>query len=223
MATGKKSFVLYTDLHETVKQLPDNKAGILFKTILAYVNDENPDVKDLLIKIAFEPVKLQLKRDLKKWEKEHNQRILAGQASAEARRLAKEQSEREATESNDRSTTVDEIKQASTVTGIVTVTENESVKTGYREIFSFFSNSKFSELWEEFLKLKRRKKASTADVQLSSQLNKLVEISENKIEIALKIIEKSVNSGWPDFYPLKDGPKQFSPHINGINIDEQFK
>lgn len=65
---GKNSFVLYTDLHETVKQLPDNKAGILFKTILSYVNDENPVVKDLVVKIAFEPIKLQLKRDLKKWE-----------------------------------------------------------------------------------------------------------------------------------------------------------
>jgi hypothetical protein len=123
---GKKSFVLYTDLHETVKQLPDNKAGILFKTILAYVNDENPAVKDLLIKIAFEPVKLQLKRDLKKWEQEHAQRIEAGKISAEKRRLAKEQSEREATEVNDRSTTVDENQEASTVTGIVTV--NDTVK-----------------------------------------------------------------------------------------------
>jgi vacuolar-type H+-ATPase subunit I/STV1 len=68
MAEGKKSFILYADLHSTVQFLPDDKAGKLLKTILSYVNDENPEITDLLVKIAFEPIKLQLKRDLKKWD-----------------------------------------------------------------------------------------------------------------------------------------------------------
>lgn len=68
MASGKNSFVLYTDLIHTVKKMSDSKAGELFKTILSYVNDENPIIEDLLIEIAFEPIKQALKRDLKKWE-----------------------------------------------------------------------------------------------------------------------------------------------------------
>ena len=68
MAENKKSFILYSDLIHTVSKLPNDKAGELFKHILAYVNDENPVSEDLIIQIAFEPVKLQLKRDLKKWE-----------------------------------------------------------------------------------------------------------------------------------------------------------
>lgn len=69
MANNKKSFVLYCDLIATVDHLPDKKAGELFKHILKYVNDENPISKDLIVRIAFEPIKQQLKRDLKKYEK----------------------------------------------------------------------------------------------------------------------------------------------------------
>jgi hypothetical protein len=63
----KNSFVLYADLIHTVKKLPDDKAGLLLKLILAYVNDENPETDDIILQISFEPIKQQLKRDLVKW------------------------------------------------------------------------------------------------------------------------------------------------------------
>lgn len=68
MAEEKKSFIAYADWIKTVSKLKDNKAGQLFKIILEYVNDMNPVVDDLLLEIAFEPIKQQLKRDLKEWE-----------------------------------------------------------------------------------------------------------------------------------------------------------
>ena len=68
MAENKKSFVLYSDLIHVVRILDDEAAGKLFLTILEYVNDENPVIDDLTIQLAFEPIKQQLKRDLKKWE-----------------------------------------------------------------------------------------------------------------------------------------------------------
>ena len=64
---NKKSFILYTDLKNTVDKLPDEYKGKLFQMILDYVNDKNPATDDLLLQIAFEPIKLQLKRDLKKY------------------------------------------------------------------------------------------------------------------------------------------------------------
>lgn len=67
MAEGKKSFVLYSDLIHTVKKMPKDKAGELFLTILEYVNDEDPKIEDMVIDLVFEPIKQQLKRDLKKW------------------------------------------------------------------------------------------------------------------------------------------------------------
>lgn len=79
MAENKKSFILYCDLIHTIKKLPDDKAGLLFKHLLSYVNDENPITDDLLVEVAFEPIKRQLKRDLETWE---NELIKKGESGA---------------------------------------------------------------------------------------------------------------------------------------------
>jgi hypothetical protein len=68
MAQDKKSFLLYCDLIHVVEQLTDEQAGSLFKHILQYVNDKNPVSDSVITKIAFEPIKQQLKRDLVKYE-----------------------------------------------------------------------------------------------------------------------------------------------------------
>ena len=68
MAKDKKSFLLYCDQQGVFNKLPDEIAGKLIKHIFAYVNDENPPCDDLLLSIAFEPIKTQLKRDLRKYE-----------------------------------------------------------------------------------------------------------------------------------------------------------
>jgi len=68
MAENKKSFLLYCDYIDVFKQLPDDVAGRLIKHVFEYTNDLNPDTDDLLLKIAFEPIKKQLKRDLIKYE-----------------------------------------------------------------------------------------------------------------------------------------------------------
>jgi hypothetical protein len=85
MAENKKSFVLYADLIHTVKKMPDDKAGILLKTILSYVNDENPIIDDIMIDLVFEPIKRQMKRDLEKWDMRIEKRSEAGKKGMEAR------------------------------------------------------------------------------------------------------------------------------------------
>ena len=68
MADNKKSVLLYCDIILTVKELTDEEAGKLFKHYLSYINDLNPEPPDKLTQIVFEPIKQNLKRDLKKWE-----------------------------------------------------------------------------------------------------------------------------------------------------------
>lgn len=77
MAEDKKSFILYSDLLTVVKKLvlkdrqdKTNYAGELFLHILEYVNDNNPVPIDFIVEMAFEPIRQQLKRDLKNWEAE---------------------------------------------------------------------------------------------------------------------------------------------------------
>lgn len=123
MAENKKSFILYSDLIFTLEKMTDDKAGVLFKTILRYVNDQNPLVDDILIDLVFEPIKLQMKRDLVKYEEKKKKFSDAGKASAEARRLAKIEEEKNSTTLND----VEKCSTFSTVNDNDNVTVNDTV------------------------------------------------------------------------------------------------
>lgn len=85
MAKDKKAFVLYCDLIYTVQKLSDEQAGKLFKHVLEYVNDLNPETEELITQICFEPIKQSLKRDLKKYEKTRQKRSDAGKKGMEKR------------------------------------------------------------------------------------------------------------------------------------------
>ena len=78
MAEEKKSFILYVDLIHTIEKLPNEDAGELFKHILRYVNDKNPTTENILVDVTFEPIKQQLKRDLKAWEGSKEEKSIAG-------------------------------------------------------------------------------------------------------------------------------------------------
>jgi len=91
MAENKKGFVLYADQKSIIDMLSNEKAGELLKHIFSYVNDENPINDDPLINLAFEPIKLQLKRDLQKWEETRTKRSIAGSISAEKRKQQNQQ------------------------------------------------------------------------------------------------------------------------------------
>lgn len=135
MAEGKKGFILYTDLIHTVKKLPIEKRGELFTVILEYVNDEDPEVTDLLIDLVWEPVKRQLKRDLEHWESIKLKRSEAGKLGG---RPIKQTEAKKANALFDKQKKQSKAKKAVIVndivkvnvndTGIVTDTVNEKVK-----------------------------------------------------------------------------------------------
>ena len=155
MAENKKSFVLYTDTFGLIKQLPDDVAGRLIKHIYSYVNDENPITDELILNIAFEPIKSQLKRDLVKWENQIKQRSEAGKKSAEQRALTK---------SNDRSIPFNEIQRNPTDN----VNVNVNVIT--KEIIAFddaFNICLFDEQWKE--DIERLYKIKKTNIQYALQ------------------------------------------------------
>jgi len=130
MAENKKSFVLYCDLIHTIEKLPSEKAGELFKHILRYVNDTNPTTEDIIVEIAFEPIKQQLKRDLREWEQERINRSEAGKKGMEKRWHNKD------------NTTITKhntvIQPITNITDNVTVTVNDTVNdtTNTHETFA---------------------------------------------------------------------------------------
>jgi hypothetical protein len=171
MAEGKKSFVLYSDQRTIIDMLSDEKAGQLLKHMFAYVNDDNPQTNDPLILLAFEPIKLQMKRDLIKWEKTKGVRSDAGKASAEARRLAKEQQQ---TLTN--STNVNFVQQSST-NSTVNVNDNVTVNVNVNEknnIYRSFQHLSLSMSDFEKLELNHTKE------QIDSILDAVENYKDNK-------------------------------------------
>lgn len=155
MAEGKKGFLLYADMIKTVEKLPKEKAGELFMVIMQYVNDLNPEPDDILIQVAFEPIKQQLKRDLKKWDKYIKKQRVNGKKGG--RPKAKETQKTQAFS--------EKPKKADNVNVTVNVNDNvidinnkiinESEITNTIEFCSITLNRKYdrekiSELWKAF-------------------------------------------------------------------------
>jgi hypothetical protein len=57
MSEGKKFFILNYDLIDILDKMPNEKAGELFKHVLAFVNDKQPTSDDALINIVFDVIR----------------------------------------------------------------------------------------------------------------------------------------------------------------------
>tara|TARA_R110000803_G_scaffold208189_1_gene276711 strand:+ start:1629 stop:2372 length:744 start_codon:yes stop_codon:yes gene_type:complete len=187
MAEQKKGFVLYADIIKTVSKLTDEKAGELFKHLLLYVNDENPQTEDLLIEIAFEPIKQQLKRDLEKWEKIRIKRSEAGQKSAEARKSK-----------GTKSTSVESVEQTATNPTVsvndnvnVTVNVNDKVIKDNKEKTATAEISKkeqYEFLFNEFWKLYDKKQSR------DNCLKKWSKLTEKEIETIFEHVPQYITA-----------------------------
>ena len=228
MATGKKSFIAYSDWHGMFKALPDEVAGKLIKHVFSYVNDESPQCEDYVINALFEQIKASLKRDLEKWEKQREQRSQAGKRSAKLR----------STKSNDRSTTVNETERKATVSVndsvSVSVNVNDiSLKKKQKEIKkkkegdSFkvvypFDSVQFLDWWGNWKKYKKDEHKFQYKSGASEQaaLKKLSELSEGNEQNAILIIEQSLANGWKGFFKLEKNETNKRTNSTGADPDE---
>lgn len=195
MAENKKGFVLYADQKSIIDMLPNEKAGELIKHIFAYVNDENPINDDPLILMAFEPIKLQLKRDLIKWEDTRSKRSKAGTISAEKR---KKQNEHMLTH-------VESVEHNSTnPTVIVKDNVNVNVKDKVKEIYSF------DEFWSTYGRSIGKKNCKAKFEKLSDEVKlKIKEVLPLYVQSTPQVIYRKHpltwlnNECWNDEIELK--------------------
>ena len=219
MAENKKGFVLYCDMIHTIKKLPDEKAGILFKLILAYTNDENPVINDLLIELVFEPIKQQLKRDLQKYEQKKIQRSEAGKKSAE---------QRKATNVNETQQTLTTVESRST-NSTVKETDKDKDKGIVKDIVNvkdiIIITSKIdSDFWDSIsdeLKIKRidliKSELKNSEIWLKQFCQEL-KLSENEIKLFLdKFIFVAINND--AFKDSLSGIKRYFGNWLRKNID----
>ena len=200
MAEDKKGFILYADQKELFSQLPDELAGKLIKHIMAYVNDENPVSDDIVINIAFTPIKLQLKRDLIKFEETKGRRSLAGKIGAEKRWQTI------ANDGNRIQAMANDSKLKQTIAKIA-VNDNDNVNVNVKDkdiyIYSFLNSlieyGFDKDLSKEWMKV-RKDKGATNTLTAFKGFVKEVEKNGNDINFILRTcIERSwkgFNSEW---------------------------
>lgn len=187
MAEGKKSFVLYVDSKETWDELTDEQAGKLIKHVYKYVNDESPEMNDPLLRIAFLPIKQQLKRDLKRWESKQKQRSEAGKRSAEVR--------------STKSTTVKSRSTKSTVSVNDSVNVNDILKE--KDVFNFKTSllelGIEQQIVSDWLKVRTKKKAvnsETAFKSIKTQIEKSGLTANDCIRTAVEKSWAGFDSSW---------------------------
>jgi len=188
MAENKKSIVIYSDWQSIFEQLEDVEAGKLIKHFFDYVNDKNPELEDRLLKMAFEPMKLQLKRDLSKWEQTKLRRSESGKKgglkSGEVRK-------NEANEANASTLKQNEANEAVTVNDNVNVnvTVNDILlKKETKEERKIFSKNEIygkelseSQSWIETVAMQNRITPEEVPKWLDDFNKKLISELDNKI------------------------------------------
>jgi len=223
MAKEKKSFILYTDIKSTVDKLSDEYAGRLLKYILAYVNDENPTTDDLLLEIAFEPIKQQFKRDLEKWEKIKSKRSEAGKLGGRPKKQTK------ANKANGFFEKQTKAKKAVSVNGNVNVSVNDNVinnkrKKDKKEILVYpFDTPTFKaavSIWKQYKadQHKFKYKSLTSEQALLKQFGKDYTTENDAIEA----IEYSMANGYKGIY--KPQPKNNkNENSRQVSYSQEFK
>lgn len=85
----RESFVLYTRLYEQVRELTLEQKGILFDAIHLFVNGEEYNITDPLVRLAFNFYRNQLQMDMEKWEDIRQKRIDAGKQGGRPKKQTK--------------------------------------------------------------------------------------------------------------------------------------
>ena len=211
MAEGKKGFILYADQKELFDQLSDHKAGILIKHIFKYVNDENPISKDMIINLAFTPIKQQLKRDLKHWENIRIERSKAGKASAEARKKKKQ--------NLTNPTNVDLVQQNLTNPTVI-VNDNVKVKVNVKDTINGFDFDYKTELLNYIKHLQENHNRDIGYMQVE-QMIKMLDSWYQEKQDKINCLSMNISSDWKTLNFVEQ--KNKTNKIDGFKFPEQWK
>lgn len=135
---GKNSFIAYCNWSEIFDELTNEKAGQLIKHLFAYVNDKDPQSDDVIIKLAFVPIKQSLKRDLKQWNKYIEKQSINGKKGGRPKKAKESQKTQRFSEKPKKADNVN-VNVNDNVNDNVNVNDNETpLKTDAKNKFSPF-------------------------------------------------------------------------------------
>lgn len=69
----------------------------------------------------------------------------------------------------------------------------------------WFSNPDFSMVWNGWIEMRKKARASPTELAIQFNLEKLKKLSGDEIQLAIRIIKKSIENNWKGFFELKEG------------------
>jgi len=211
MAENKKSFILYCDLLHTIDLMPDENAGKLFKHILKYVNDLDPQTDDLITKLSFEPIKQQLKRDLNAWEKSLEVKSDSGKLGNLKRwhlDLYSQVIENKLTIdeamviAHNRKTSQPDTLQSQTIPNIaVNVNVNDTVTDNVIKEPKVLTD--FDKAFNAYLEMRKKIKKPATEEAIRLVKDKLTKMCGSNELLKIRILNQSIINSWQDVYDIK--------------------
>lgn len=218
----RETFLLFTEIIETVRDMTDEEAGVLFKMILYHEAGEEymPVDGHVRAEVAFSFIRRQLDRCDQKHAETVEKRRSAGQAGARARWMAKD-SKRIANDATAcdgmRTDAIDGIpvpnpvpnpvpKKKRTVSDVV---DGLDAPDGVREKLREFADMR---------KGMRSPMTPKAMELLWSKLRKMA-VDESQM---IAILDQSILSGWKSVYPLKEDKMLGGNRFNGFSMRQTY-
>jgi len=214
----KKAFLLYHDSYETIRFLDDEQLGKLTRLIFEYkLYGTFPDPSNMLF-FVFNPIKLQLDRDNESYLESIEAKSKAGKKSAEVKALKQIQ------QSSTESTRVESVEMCSTestdndnVNDNVSVNEREIVKVknnkepkSINDFVKLMDSEKYlgtdeilNKTFINFIQMRINMKKIPTKNAVELLTNKLKELSKANKDVAVKILEKSIENNWIGIFELK--------------------
>ena len=212
MAKDKNGFVLYKDIIHTAEKLTDEQAGILFKHILRYVNDQNPDC-DYFTEVVFEPIKQALKRDLIKYEQTCLKR------SENGKKGGRPKNQKEANKANAFLVKQTKAKKADIDTDIdIDIDIDNNTKFNFYESLIKYGFDK--ELVKEWLQVRKQKKAVNTKTALNSFISQVEKNGQDKNLILQTCVERSWISFKSDW--IKKEEEELSDDMKTYNYVQKM-
>lgn len=205
-----KSFLIYIDTFETLQHLTDEQLGKLTRMLFKYkISGEAPEVSDPLF-MAFGFIKTSMDRDAEKWNKRAANSKKNGAKGGRPKENKEENIETQKTQQVILEPTKPvsvSVSVSGSVSDIVNKKKNyrdlNQVRT-YIQTENLIKDQELLSYYIDFIEMKLSLKKSVTEKSIQLSIKKLRELSGDKKNIAIKIIENSIEANWQTFYPLKD-------------------
>jgi hypothetical protein len=207
MAENKKGFILYADLLQTFTYLNLEQRGQVITWVLEYVNDLNPEPLEGLLMAVVEPIKQQLKRDLKKFEKRVETNRLNGLKGGRPKKTQPNPTKPKKSDGfiskpkkpdtdNDTDSDIDNDKD---------IDRDIKKETSKKKLVFAFDNKEFLQAWELWVNYRKEIKKPIKGLSAAQgQQNKLSKLGGGDPQKAVEIIMQSIENNWVGLFDLKN-------------------